>query len=39
MASSISTLLSHNLDDVFGEHDAALRRAAIDESFTEDCLF
>ncbi len=38
MASSISTLLSRNLDDVFGEHDAA-RRAAIDEIFTEDCVF
>ena len=39
MASSISTLLSRNLGDVFGEHDAARRRAAIDEIFTEDCVF
>ena len=28
-----------NLNDVFGENDAARRRAAIDEIFTEDCVF
>ena len=37
--SSISTLLTRNLDDVFGENDPARRRAAIDEIFTEDCVF
>ena len=36
---SISTLLSRNLHDVFGENDPARRRAAIDEIFTEDCVF
>ena len=35
----ISTLLTRNLHDVFGENDPALRRAAIDEIFTEDCVF
>ncbi len=37
--SSISTLLTRNLHDVFGESDPASRRAAIDEIFTEDCVF
>jgi hypothetical protein len=37
--SSISTLLIRNLDDVFGENDPVRRRAAIDELFTEDCVF
>ena len=37
--SSISTLLTRNLHDVFGENDAARRRAAVDEIFTEDCVF
>jgi hypothetical protein len=39
MSSSISTLLTRNLHDVFGENDPACRRAAIDEIFTEDCVF
>src|SRR5262245_21306855 len=39
MSYSISTLLTHNLHDVFGENDPARRRAAIDEIFTEDCVF
>jgi hypothetical protein len=39
MSNSISTLLTRNLQDVFGENDAARRRAAIDEIFTEDCVF
>jgi len=39
MSYSISILLTRNLDDVFGENDPALRRAAIDEIFTEDCVF
>jgi hypothetical protein len=30
---------TRNLDDVFGENDPARRRAAIDEIFTEDCVF
>ena len=36
---SISTLLTRNLHDVFGENDPARRRAAIDEIFTENCVF
>jgi hypothetical protein len=39
MSFSTSTLLIRNLRDVFGENDAARRRAAIDEIFTEDCVF
>jgi hypothetical protein len=39
MSYSISTLLTRNLDDVFGENDPARQRAAIDEIFTEDCVF
>ena len=37
--SSILTLLTRNLRDVFGENDPARRRAAIDEIFTEDGVF
>jgi SnoaL-like protein len=36
---TISTLMIRNLRDVFGENDPARRRAAIDEIFTEDCVF
>jgi hypothetical protein len=39
MSFSISNLLVRNLRDVFGENDAARRRAAIDEIYTEDCVF
>ena len=39
MSYSISTLLTRNLQDVFGENDPARRRAAIDEIFIEDCVF
>ena len=39
MSNSTSTLLARNLHDVFGENDPARRRAAIDEIFTEDCVF
>ena len=39
MSHSISTLLTRNLQDVFGENDPARRRAAIEEIFTEDCVF
>ena len=39
MSYSISTLLTRNLHDVFGENDEKRRRAAIDEIFNEDCVF
>ena len=39
MSHSISTLLTRNLQEVFGETDAARRRAAIDEIYAEDGVF
>ena len=39
MSNSISSLLTRNLHEVFGENDPVRRRAAIDEIFTEDCVF
>ena len=39
MSHSISTLLTRNLQDVFGENDPVRRRAAINDLFTEDCVF
>src|SRR5260370_6943131 len=39
MSYSISTLLTRNLQDVFGENDPARRRAAIDEIWTEVGVF
>jgi len=39
MSYTISTLITRNLHDIFGENDPSRRRAAIDEIFTEDCLF
>jgi len=39
MPYSISTLLIRNLTDVFGENDSARRRVAINQIFTEDCVF
>ena len=39
MSFSVSILLIRNLQDVFGENDPKRRRAAIDEIFTEDCVF
>ena len=39
MSYSISTLLTRNLQEVFGENDPVRRRAAIDEIFTEDSVF
>src|SRR6201984_3041485 len=39
MSYSISTLLTRNLRDVFGENDPKRRRTAIDEIFTEDGVF
>ena len=32
-------LLTRNLHEVFGENDPVRRRAAINEVFTEDCVF
>jgi SnoaL-like domain len=37
MAERIIELLHRNLQEVFGEGDAARRRAAIDEFYTDDC--
>ena len=39
MSYSISTLLTRNLQEVFGGNDPVRRRAAIDEIFTEDSVF
>jgi hypothetical protein len=39
MSYSVSTLLTRNLQDVFGESDPARRRAAIDEIWNEDGVF
>jgi hypothetical protein len=39
MSNSISTLLTRNLQDVFGENDPSRRRAAIDEIWAEDGVF
>lgn len=39
MPYSISTLLTRNLQDVFGENDPQRRRATIDEIYTEDVVF
>jgi hypothetical protein len=38
MTDMINILLHRNLQEVFGEGDAARRRAAINELYTEDCL-
>ena len=39
MSYTISTLLTRNLQDVFGENDPVRRRAAIDELWIEDGVF
>ena len=39
MSNSVSTLLTRNLNDVFGENDPVRRRKAIEEIFTEDAVF
>ncbi|MCQ4629109.1 nuclear transport factor 2 family protein [Shinella sp. CPCC 100929] len=39
MSHDIATLLMRNLMDVFGEGDAARRRAVVDEIFNEDAVF
>jgi hypothetical protein len=38
MTELIIDLLHRNLQEVFGEGDAARRRAAIDEFYTDDCV-
>ena len=39
MPNSISTLITRNLQDIFGENDPARRRTAVDELYTEDVVF
>jgi hypothetical protein len=39
MSHSISTLLTRNLQEVFGENDPACRRAAVQELYTENGVF
>ena len=39
MSNSLSTLLTRNLQEVFGENDPARRRAAVQELYTEDGVF
>jgi hypothetical protein len=38
MSDRICELLNRNLQGVFGEGDAARRRAAIEELYTDDCV-
>jgi len=38
MSDRIHELLRRNLQEVFGEGDAARRAAAIDELYTDDCV-
>jgi hypothetical protein len=38
-SSTVERLLKRNLLEVFGEHDAAKRRAVIEELFVEDAIF
>lgn len=38
MAERIQELLLRNLQEVFGEGDAARRRTAINELYTDDCV-
>ena len=38
MSERIIELLHRNLQEVFGEGDAARRRAAIDQLYTDDCV-
>ena len=39
MSNRISALLTRNLQEVFGENDPTRRRAALEELYTEDCVF
>jgi len=38
MSDRIRELLNRNLQEVFGEGDAARRRAAIEDLYTDDCV-
>jgi hypothetical protein len=38
MSDRIHELLTRNIEEVFGEGDAARRRAAIGEFYTDDCV-
>jgi hypothetical protein len=38
MSDRIHELLNRNLQEVFGEGDAARRRAAIEDLYTDDCV-
>ena len=38
MSNRVHELLSRNLQEVFGDGDAARRRAAIEELYTDDCI-
>lgn len=38
MPDRIHDLLTRNLSEVFGENDGALRRAAIEQLYNEDCV-
>jgi hypothetical protein len=38
MSDKVHELLNRNLQEVFGDGDAARRRAAIEELYTEDCV-
>ena len=38
MSGGIHELLNRNLHEVFGEGDAARRRAAIEDLYTDDCV-
>lgn len=38
MTERIAELLDRNLQEVFGEGDAARRRAAVEEFYTDDCV-
>ena len=39
VSNSVSSLLTRNLNEVFGENDPVRRRKAIDEIFTQDAVF
>ena len=39
MSNALGRLLERNVSEVFGERDPARRRLAIQEIFTEDCVF
>ena len=39
MPNNIATLITRNLQDVFGENDPGRRRAAVDELYADDVVF